>query len=120
MCHRDEYIITLAIEMAIQPEFVAGHKISATRGSLDRQRLGRLGLHPKLYRSFVILEDFLQPLGLIAATGGNAVITEGVPAREIVDFQRSVCLAVQLMQDRSGLAHEAMMLAFASRFWVGC
>src|ERR1700674_630852 len=88
--------------MAIQSEFVAGHKISAPRRPLDHQRWPRFGLHSKFGRSLGIIENLLQPIRLFATVWINSVKANGVAAREIIDFKWFICLPFQLMRHRSG------------------
>src|SRR5580704_6496392 len=103
MCNRHQYVITISIEMPVQSEFVSGNKISAASACVDRERLQRLGLHAKFYGTLVILENLLQALGLLSTAGVNAVESNGISARKIIDFQRFTCLTGQLMRHRSCL-----------------
>src|SRR5215469_16922063 len=89
--------------MAIQGEFVTGHKVSAARASVDGQGVQRFALHPKLHRPLVVSENFLQPVGLLSATGTDPVEANGVRAREIIDLKRLIRAALQSMGHRPDL-----------------
>ena len=103
MGHREQHVIAVSIEMALQTEFLTGDEISAARAPFYHQGLRGLGFHSEFDCPFVILEDFLQPLRLLAATGRNAVKAESISTGKIIDFQRVIGLAFQPVRNRSGL-----------------
>ena len=96
VCHRNQHIVTVGIEMAVQSEFVTGDKISQPELPWTLTSCTASASIRKFYGSILIIEDLLQPVGLLSAAGVNPVETNGVSARKIINFERFTCFDLSI------------------------